>query len=142
MMIIIMAIIGMTSIVDARRGYQQRNNYRQQNRNTYHAKSHHHYDKNDPHYVYTLNLEGGRKYVGRTSDPDKRIDQHFDGQGAKWTQKYRPISIESINEYHNEEESKIGETDEYYKTRDEYGSHLVRGAGHTNSLERDDHGDL
>jgi hypothetical protein len=47
-------------------------------------------------YVYTLNLKGGNKYVGFTQDPLTRISQHFSGNGAKWTQKHQPISVNSI----------------------------------------------
>ena len=49
-----------------------------------------------PAYVYTLNLKGGNKYIGYTENPKKRLSQHFSGNGAKWTQKYRPVSIENI----------------------------------------------
>ena len=33
--------------------------------------------------VYSLNLKNGKKYVGMTSNPEKRIGQHFLGKGAK-----------------------------------------------------------
>lgn len=36
--------------------------------------------------VYSLNLDGGRKYVGKTNNFPARMDQHFGGTGAKWTQ--------------------------------------------------------
>ena len=49
-----------------------------------------------PAYVYTLNLKGGAKYVGYTENPKKRLSQHFSGNGAQWTQKHQPISVNSI----------------------------------------------
>jgi len=91
-----------------------------------------------PHYVYTLNLEDGRKYVGRTQYPDQRIAEHFAGTGARWTQRYRPASIESITGYSSEWAARRGETDTYYEVRNTYGSDVVRGAGRTTSYERDE----
>jgi predicted GIY-YIG superfamily endonuclease len=34
--------------------------------------------------VYTLELEGGRFYVGYTDDVPRRIAEHFMGRGAHW----------------------------------------------------------
>jgi predicted GIY-YIG superfamily endonuclease len=47
-------------------------------------------------YVYTLNLKGGNKYVGYTQEPSKRISDHFNGNGAQWTPKHQPVSVNSI----------------------------------------------
>ena len=41
--------------------------------------------------IYKLNLQGGKKYIGKSSDVDRRMDQHFSGNGAKVTQKFKPI---------------------------------------------------
>lgn len=38
---------------------------------------------NKQHYIYTLNLEGEKKYVGITSNPEKRLNDHINGNGAK-----------------------------------------------------------
>ena len=68
------------------------------------------------HYVYSLELEGGRKYVGKTDDINRRFDQHFSGNGAKWTKKYKPIGVivyKNMSDYH--------------------GKSYVRGAGNTSS---------
>ena len=53
-------------------------------------------DRPAKNYVYTLNLAGGHKYVGTTTQPVQRIGSHFAGAGAKWTQKHQPISVNSI----------------------------------------------
>ncbi|KAL5484495.1 hypothetical protein EMCRGX_G021007 [Ephydatia muelleri] len=34
--------------------------------------------------------ENPKFYVGQSSNPDRRIEQHFNGQGATWTRKYVP----------------------------------------------------
>jgi len=49
-------------------------------------------------YVYTLQLEGGKYYVGWSSDPCSRIAQHFLGRGAQWTRTHRPLSVLCIQE--------------------------------------------
>jgi len=87
-------------------------------------------------YVYTLNLEGGRKYVGMTTDIDKRLDQHFSGSGAKWTQKYSPVSVNSVQEVSSPQYAKKLEKIIYNNMRDYHGSDKVRGAGNTSSVER------
>ena len=40
-----------------------------------------------PTYVYFLNLKGGKKYVGLSKNPERRIAQYFSGNGAKFTEK-------------------------------------------------------
>ena len=47
-------------------------------------------------YIYVLNLENGKYYIGKTTNPSFRIDSHFNSNGSAWTRKYRPVSIESI----------------------------------------------
>jgi predicted GIY-YIG superfamily endonuclease len=47
-------------------------------------------------YIYTLQLEQGKYYIGKTSNPDFRIEQHFQSGGAIWTKKYKPVSIVEI----------------------------------------------
>ena len=93
---------------------------------------------NKQYYVYTLNLEGGRKYVGITSNPNERITNHFNGNGAKWTQKYQPVSVNSINPCKSLESAKNAERIVYYRMKNYHGSNNVRGAGNTSSIENND----
>ena len=51
---------------------------------------------------YSLNLESGRKYVGKTNNIKRRMEEHFGGRGAKWTKKYTPVSINHIQVCKNE----------------------------------------
>jgi predicted GIY-YIG superfamily endonuclease len=95
-------------------------------------------NKKAPAYVYTLNLEGGRKYVGMTTNINQRMDQHFSGEGSAWTQKYAPVSIKSIKPAKDVDAAKKLETKMYFKMRDRHGTDMVRGAGHTTSIEYDD----
>lgn len=86
-------------------------------------------------YVYTLNLKGGKKYVGMTENPEKRLNQHFSGNGAKWTQKHEPVSINSIQKVKNIEYAKRLETIVYHKMKNYHGIENVRGAGYTKSID-------
>ena len=43
--------------------------------------------------VYVLELQGGKYYVGITSNLDLRYFQHIDGKGSAWTSKFHPLSI-------------------------------------------------
>jgi len=85
-------------------------------------------------YVYTLNLKGGNKYVGYTQNLEKRLEQHFSGNGSKWTQKHQPISINSTQEVSSVNYAKKLETIIYHKMKDYHGKDKVRGAGNTSSV--------
>ena len=85
------------------------------------------------HYVYSLNLENGKKYVGITSNPEKRLSDHFNGNGAKWTQKHQPTSVNSINQCNSLESAKNAERIMYYNMKNYHGIDKVRGAGNTKS---------
>ena len=74
-------------------------------------------------YIYTLQLEEGKYYIGKTTNPNFRIEQHFQSGGAIWTKKYKPINVLEI----------IPDCDDYdedkYTRRymDKYGIDNVRG---------------
>jgi len=42
-------------------------------------------------YLYVLELENGKFYVGQAKDPDRRIRKHFNGTGSEWTRLHRPL---------------------------------------------------
>ena len=46
--------------------------------------------------IYILKLQGGKYYVGKSADPDARIQQHFAGKGSSWTQIHKPIKVEKV----------------------------------------------
>ena len=84
-------------------------------------------------YVYSLNLKGGKKYVGKTNNIGRRLSQHFGGNGAKWTQKNKPISVNHVQKCRSNKTASKAETIVYKKMRDYHGKSKVRGAGHTKS---------
>lgn len=46
--------------------------------------------------IYILKLQGGNYYIGKSSDPQARIQQHFEGRGSGWTQLHKPVKVEKI----------------------------------------------
>lgn len=89
-------------------------------------------DINAPTAIYKMNLEGGKKYIGKTTDIDRRMDQHFSGNGAKVTKKFKPIDAKVVDEvpgfFSDDVEQEY--TEEYI---DKYGYENVRGGMYTNS---------
>ena len=43
--------------------------------------------------IYVLKLQGGKYYVGKSTDVIGRYQQHLIGKGSAWTNKYKPISL-------------------------------------------------
>ena len=44
-------------------------------------------------YVYILECSDGSLYVGWTTDPDRRFEEHSSGSGAKYTRGRRPLAL-------------------------------------------------
>jgi predicted GIY-YIG superfamily endonuclease len=49
-------------------------------------------------WIYILNLENNKKYVGKTINPNLRIEKHFYNNGSEWTKNFKPTSISTIFE--------------------------------------------
>jgi len=74
-------------------------------------------------FIYILQLEKGKYYVGKTSTPTFRLDQHFNSNGSNWTKKYKPQSlIEVIPNCDDYDEDK-----HTIKCMEQYGINNVRG---------------
>ena len=74
-------------------------------------------------YVYVLELEKGRYYVGLAEDAKKRIEQHFNGEGAWFTKKFKPVKVVEVI-------PNCGYLEERYHTlryMNKYGHAYVRG---------------
>jgi predicted GIY-YIG superfamily endonuclease len=81
-------------------------------------------------YLYTLQLQSGKYYVGKSDDPDTRYLAHKNGNGAAWTKIHRPVKLLEIRELK-------GEHDETNTTKDlmkKYGIDNVRGGSYTQSV--------
>ena len=51
-------------------------------------------------WLYAIKLDDGKFYVGITAraDPIKRIQQHINGEGAKWTKLHEPVEVLEIQD--------------------------------------------
>ena len=74
-------------------------------------------------YIYTLQLEQGKYYVGKTNNPQFRLESHFNSNGSEWTKIYKPIRLMELKPNCDDyDEDKI--TKQYM---DKYGIQNVRG---------------
>lgn len=74
-------------------------------------------------FIYILQLESGKYYIGKTTTPSFRLEQHFNSNGSTWTKKYKPtIVIELIPNCDDYDEDKYT-----IKYMEQYGINNVRG---------------
>ena len=77
-------------------------------------------------FIYVLKLEEGKYYIGKTDNPQFRLETHFNDAGSAWTQKYKPLKVlELLPNKDNYDEDKI--TRQYM---DKYGIANVRGGAY------------
>ena len=97
-----------------------------------------------PATVYSLNCEGGKKYVGMTkagpvkggqTPVQRRVASHFAGNGAKFTQKNAPVSVNHTNACSSNASARAAETKVYNNMKSYHGAANVRGAGNTSSKQ-------
>ena len=74
--------------------------------------------------VYVLKLTDDCWYVGITLDLNKRLAQHWTGEGAKWTRMHKPVSVEKILYPALEDTLENDTTKEYME---KYGIEKVKG---------------
>jgi len=74
-------------------------------------------------YIYALELENGKYYVGKTNNPHFRLENHFQSNGSEWTKRYKPLRIIEVipnrDDYDEDKYTKI--------YMDKYGIDNVRG---------------
>lgn len=51
------------------------------------------------HYVYIVKCADGTYYTGYTNDLKRRIEQHNQGEGAKYTKGRRPVKLVYSKEF-------------------------------------------
>ena len=77
-------------------------------------------------YIYILELEQNKFYVGKTENPNFRIQDHFNNKGCNWTKIYKPIRLLDL----------IPNSDDYDEDKytriymDKYGVDNVRGGAY------------
>ncbi len=79
-------------------------------------------------YIYVLKLQHSKYYVGKTSNPYFRIENHFNSEGSVWTKIHKPVKLLEIIEGDDYDE------DKYTKIyMDKYGINNVRGGSYTSA---------
>ncbi len=84
-------------------------------------------------YIYVLKCQQNKYYVGKTNNPNVRLESHGTTEGSAWTKKYKPIKVmELIKNCDDYDE------DKYTKMyMDKYGIENVRGGSFV-SIKLDD----
>jgi len=81
-------------------------------------------------YLYVLQLEHNKFYVGRTANLDKRINDHVLGYGSEWTKRFRVLNL---IEYHILND--VFDEDKYVKKyMNMYGIDNVRGGTYSTTV--------
>lgn len=81
-------------------------------------------------YIYVLLLQNDKYYIGKTSNPHFRFDNHFINKGSEWTRLHKPIKIlELIPNCDDYDEDKYT-----YKYMDIYGIDNVRGGSYKSTI--------
>ena len=97
-------------------------------------------DINTPTAIYKLNLENGKKYIGKTNNVYRRMTEHFSGNGSQVTKKFKPVSAKIVDKVPGffSDKKEQEQTDKYVN---KYGYSNVRGGKYTNSktLKHDKH---
>lgn len=74
-------------------------------------------------FIYVIQLEQCKYYIGKTNNPEFRLQSHFNSNGSEWTKLYKPLSvIELLPNCDDYDEDKF--TIQYM---DKYGINNVRG---------------
>lgn len=73
--------------------------------------------------IYVLKLEKNKFYIGKSGNPDYRIEQHKSGKGSAWTRNYKVL--EEIERVEGDDFMELALTLTYMK---KYGIENVRGA--------------
>ena len=81
-------------------------------------------------YIYVLQLQNDKYYVGKTMNPHFRFDNHFSYNGTEWTKLHKPLKIlELIPNCDDYDEEKYT-----YKYMDKYGIDNVRGGSYSSVI--------
>lgn len=85
--------------------------------------------------VYILKCDKEKYYVGKSLNYVKRINQHFNGEGSKWTKLYTPLGVDKL--YQN---SDVYDEDKYtLMYMNKYGINNVRGGTYSQIVLPDYH---
>lgn len=89
-------------------------------------------DKTEHYMLYVLYLEDHNFYVGVSSHPRHRIENHINGTGARWTQAHKPLKVLELHDLgvmSYQDAGKI-EKEKTLNYIDKYGVDKVRGGAY------------
>lgn len=78
-------------------------------------------------YTYIVRCSDGTLYTGWTNNLEKRIKDHNDGRGAKYTKPRRPVVLVYYEEFHTKEEAMHREWEIKQMSRKDKISILAKG---------------
>lgn len=77
--------------------------------------------------IYVLELKNDKYYIGKSTNINRRMKQHFKGKGSSWTRLYKPVKIYELRKNCDDfDEEKI--TLQYMK---KFGINNVRGGSYS-----------
>ncbi|MCX2817923.1 GIY-YIG nuclease family protein [Haladaptatus sp. F3-133] len=79
-------------------------------------------------YVYVVECADGSLYTGYTTDVDRRVEEHNDGEGAKYTRGRTPVSLVHVERFDGRSEAMSREAEIKSMSRGEK-ERLVYGDG-------------
>jgi len=86
-------------------------------------------------YLYTLQLDHGYYYVGTTTNPQKRLQQHRCGQASEWTKRHKTVCLSSeypLQKFNcSSTEARLHEDMHVKKVMMHYGIDKVRGGSYS-----------
>jgi len=56
-------------------------------------------DSEANHHVYVVECDDGTYYTGYTTDVERRVAEHNDGTGAKYTRGRRPVELVHVESF-------------------------------------------
>jgi putative endonuclease len=61
------------------------------------------------HFVYVLECADGSLYTGYTTDPERRLEEHNDGAGAKYTRGRTPVELVHVERFESRSAAMVRE---------------------------------
>lgn len=62
-------------------------------------------DEDDLHYVYVVRCSDDSLYTGYTTDVERRLREHDEGEGAKYTRGRGPVELVHVEAYESRSEA-------------------------------------
>jgi hypothetical protein len=85
-------------------------------------------------FIYILQCENDKYYIGKTKNYITRLDQHMNNRGSEWSKRHKPIKVLKVLPCHDGFDE-----DKYTKMyMSRYGIDNVRGGSYTRDIISDE----